>query len=64
MSSRHDIKEERSVDIVVNAVIACIVSIIIVLVGLTLVGTGAAFILTALMACFCFKDEKEMEDEK
>lgn len=48
----------------VDAVIACIVSIIIVLVGLTLVGTGAAFILTALMACFCFKDEKEMEDEK
>ena len=48
----------------VSAIISCIVSIIIVLVGLTLVGTGAAFILTVLMACFCFKDEKEMEDEK
>lgn len=64
MSSRHDIKEERSVDIMLNTIIACIVSIVIVLIGLTLVGTGAAFILTVLMTCFCFKDEKEMEDEK
>lgn len=47
-----------------STVITCIVSIVIVMVGLSLVGTGAAFILTALMACFCFKDEKEMEDEK
>lgn len=47
-----------------NTVVACIVSIVIVLVGLTLVGTGATFILTSLMVCFCFKDEKEMEDEK
>lgn len=47
-----------------SAVISCIVSIVIVLIGSFLIGTGAAFILTALMACFCFKDEKEMEDEK
>ena len=47
-----------------SAVISCIVSIVIVLIGLSLIGTGAAFILSILMACFCFKDEKGMEDEK
>ena len=64
MSNRHDIKEERSVDIMVSAIISCIVSIVIVLIGLSLIGTGAAFILSILIACFCFKDEKGMEDEK
>lgn len=48
----------------VSVIISCIVSIVIVLIGLSLIGTGAAFILSILMACFCFKDEKGMEDEK
>lgn len=47
-----------------STAITCIVSIVIVFLGLSLIGAGVAFILTALMACFCFKDEKEMEDEK
>ena len=48
----------------VSAIISCIASIVIVLIGLSLIGTGAAFILSIVMACFCFKDEKGMEDEK
>lgn len=47
-----------------STAITCIVSIVIVFLGLSLIGTGVAFILAALMACFCNKDDKEMEDEK
>lgn len=47
-----------------STAITCIVSIVIVFLGLSLIGTGAAFILSIVMACFCFKDEKGMEDEK
>lgn len=45
----------------IATIIEAIVAIVIVLGGLSLIGTGAAFILS-IIAGMLFNDEREMED--